>query len=36
MIDKSMKSNRMIGMIQLKKTGELKKPDLHKVVVLVK
>jgi len=29
MIDKSMKSNRMIGMIQPKKTGELKKPDLH-------
>ena len=31
MIDKSMKSDRMIGMIQPKKTGELKKPDLHKV-----
>ena len=31
MIDKSMKSNRMIGMIQPKKTGELKKPDLHEV-----
>ena len=29
MIDKSMKSDRMIGMIQPKKTGELKKPDLH-------
>tara|TARA_Y100001970_G_scaffold445_1_gene526 strand:- start:6549 stop:7190 length:642 start_codon:yes stop_codon:yes gene_type:complete len=31
MIDESMKSNRYIGMIQPKKTGELKKPDLHKV-----
>ncbi len=31
MVDKSMKSNRIIGMIQPKKTGELKKPDLHKV-----
>ena len=31
MIDKSMKSNRIIGMIQPKKTGELKKPDLHEV-----
>ena len=31
MIDKSMKSDRMIGMIQPKKTGELKKPDLHNV-----
>ena len=31
MIDQSMKSNRIIGMIQPKKTGELKKPDLHKV-----
>ena len=31
MIDKSMKSDRMIGMIQPKKTGELKKPDLHDV-----
>ena len=31
MIDKSMKSDRMIGMIQPKKTGELKKPDLHKI-----
>ena len=26
-----MKSNRIIGMIQPKKTGELKKPDLHSV-----
>ena len=31
MVDKSMKSDRMIGMIQPKKTGELKKPDLHSV-----
>ena len=31
MIDKSMKSDRMIGMIQPKKTGELKKPDLHNI-----
>ena len=31
MVDKSMKSNRLIGMIQPKKTGELKKPDLHSV-----
>ena len=31
MIDQSMKSNRIIGMIQPKKTGELKKPDLHNV-----
>jgi Lon protease-like protein len=31
MIDKSMKSDRMIGMIQPKKTGELKKPDLHSI-----
>ena len=31
MIDKSMKSDRMIGMIQPKKTGELKKPDLHDI-----
>ena len=31
MIDESMKTNRIIGMIQPKKTGELKKPDLHKV-----
>ena len=33
MIDQSMKSNRIIGMIQPKKTGELKKPDLHKLDV---
>ena len=31
MIDKSMKGNRLIGMIQPKKTGELKKPDLYNV-----
>ena len=31
MIDNSMKSNRIIGMIQPKKTGELKKPDLHSI-----
>ena len=31
MIDDSMKSNRYIGMIQPKKTGNLKKPDLHKI-----
>ncbi len=31
MIDDSMKSNRYIGMIQPKKTGDLQKPDLHKV-----
>ncbi len=31
MVDQSMKSNRIIGMIQPKKTGELKKPDLYKV-----
>ena len=31
MIDKSMKSDRIIGMIQPKKTGELKKPDLHRI-----
>ena len=31
MIDKSMKSDRMIGMIKPKKTGGLKKPDLHSI-----
>ena len=31
MVDQSMKSNRIIGMIQPKKTGELKKPDLHNI-----
>ena len=31
MVDQSMKSNRIIGMIQPKKTGQLKKPDLHNI-----
>ena len=31
MIDDSMKSHRMIGMIQPKKSGELKKPELYEV-----
>ena len=31
MVDKSMKGNRLIGMIQPKRTGELKKPDLYRV-----
>ena len=31
MIDQSMKSNRIIGMVQPKKTGELKKPNLHSI-----
>ena len=31
MVDDSMKSNRLIGMIQPQKTGDLKKPDLHKI-----
>ena len=31
MVDDSMRSNRYIGMIQPKKTGDLKKPDLHKI-----
>ena len=31
MINDSMKKHRMIGMIQPKKTGVLKKPDLHEV-----
>ena len=31
MIDDSMSTNRLIGMIQPKKTGELKKPDLFDV-----
>lgn len=26
-----MKSNRLIGMIQPRKTGDMKKPDLHKI-----
>ena len=36
MIDDSMKSDRMIGMIQPKKTGKLKKPDLYSVGCLGK
>ena len=31
MIDDSMKSHRLIGMIQPKRSGELKKPDLYQV-----
>ncbi len=31
MVDDSMKSHRMIGMVQPKKTGKLKKPDLYGV-----
>ena len=31
MIDDSMKTNRIIGMIQPRKTGDLKKPDLYEV-----
>ena len=31
MINDSMKSHRMIGMVQPKKSGELKKPDLYEV-----
>ena len=31
MVDQCMKSSRIIGMIQPKKTGELKKPDLYRV-----
>ena len=31
MIDDSMKTHRMIGMVQPKKTGELMKPDLYNV-----
>ena len=31
MVDECMKKNRIIGMIQPKKTGKLKKPDLHEV-----
>jgi len=31
MIDDCMKSNKLIGMIQPKKTGELNKPDLYNV-----
>ena len=32
MIDDSMKSNRIIGMIQPKKSGDLKKPDLSSMM----
>ena len=28
MVDDAMKNNKIIGMVQPKKTGELKKPDL--------
>ena len=31
MVDDCMKKDRYIGMIQPKKTGDLKKPDLHKI-----
>ena len=31
MIDDSMKSHRLIGMVQPKKSGKLKKPDLYEV-----
>ena len=31
MVDRSMRGNRLIGIIQPKKTGELKKPDLYRV-----
>ena len=31
MIDDSMRSNRLIGMVQPKKTGELKKPNLYEI-----
>ena len=31
MIDDSMKTNRIIGMIQPRKTGDLKKPDLYEI-----
>ena len=36
MVDDSMKSHRMIGMIQPKKTGELAKPDLYEIGCLGK
>ena len=36
MIDDSMKSHRLIGMVQPKKTGALKKPDLYNVGCLGK
>tara|TARA_X000000368_G_C22905708_1_gene656182 strand:- start:180 stop:821 length:642 start_codon:yes stop_codon:yes gene_type:complete len=31
MVDESMSGNRLIGIIQPKKSGELNKPDLHKI-----
>lgn len=31
MIDESMKSHRLIGMIQPKKTGSIKKPDIYSI-----
>ena len=34
MVDNSMKSTRIIGMIQPKKTGELKKPELKRILWL--
>ena len=36
MIDDAMKSHRIIGMVQPKKSGELKKPNLYKVGCLGK
>ena len=36
MIDDCMKTHRMIGMVQPKKTGDLKKPDLYNVGCLGK
>ena len=36
MIDDSMRSERLIGMVQPKKTGELKKPNLYEVGCLGK
>ena len=36
MIDDCIKSNRMIGMIQPKKSGQLKRPDLYEVGCLGK
>ena len=36
MIDDSMKTHRMIGMVQPKKTGELMKPDLYNIGCLGK
>ena len=31
MVDDCMKGNRLIGIVQPKKTGELRKPDLYKI-----